>query len=454
MQAPMAVNDEISHFSRAYEVSRGTLLTERRADGNLGGTVPYTAAAFDAMYNFAPGSKPTPLQLRTSIASLGKNSIDEPHKQLQGYSNTAQYAPTAYLPQAIAIGFARLVNMTVLHTIYLVRLTVLACFIALTAMAIRIMPNKKWLLAVIGLLPMTMQEAASMSQDALLIGCCLLFIACFCYVYKTKKLAINMWRRTIPLWPLIMLATVYVSLAKFVYFPLFLILLFIPVKTFGSAQRRIKLLTLWLAIPFVLLTVWNGLTAKQGVSEGQRLAVNSVGIYPPATATEGIKSLLHPKYTAKLLFHTYIDQAENKQVIPDYITESFFGKFTSFFIPTPSWYIVTVATTLLFGFFIVDQDALVFSRRIKLTMLGAFVIAIAGITFSMYFYTTTAGADFINGVQGRYFLPLIGFLIFFCNWPSFIVIVNRLRSRAILTGLLIGNLAFMQIILYQWFWKI
>lgn len=448
----MAVNDEIAHFSRAYEISNGVLVTKKLDNGNLGGYVPHAFTDMDGL-NFENNSlkpKPNPTFLKAGMDKLKDVSINQVDKVEIAYSNSALYSPITYAPQAIAVLISRMFDLSFFTSFIFTRFVVLALFIAIVAAAIRIAPTKKWAFLAIALLPMCIQQASSVSGDALIIAFSLLFVASFLYIYKNKTFILKLNKRSLSLLPILLIAVTYVSLAKPVYFPLFLSLLFLPKELYLSKLHRLRVLLIILGIPFLLLVTWNGIAASQGNAEAQRLSVATVGIYPPDTK-EGIKSLLNPAYTAELLFHTYIDQQNNKQEVPDFIVQGFFGKFTAFYITPPAWYMLTVGFALLLGLFMVDK-AMAISRRVKLVTLLGLVIACIGITFSMFFITTTAGQDFINGVQGRYFIPLVVFTLFFItNSKTLIAVKNGIKTKTILLGLIIFNLAFMEFSVLQWF---
>lgn len=451
LQPPMAVNDEISHFSRAYEVSHGHLLSKRYPNGIVGGEVPNIFTDLDGINTYRGYQKPDPALLKAGIERAKPISINQERLVQISYSNTALYSALSYLPQAIVIKAGSLLDASVITTFYATRLVVLLLFAALVALAIRITPYKKWFFALIGLLPMSVQQAASVSIDAFVIAFCLLFMACFLHVYATGKFAYKLKHRAMSLLPIMFFCVLYVSLAKFVYFPLFLTMFFLPRSAFQPAAQRLRTIGLVLFIPLLLVIAWNAAVSSRGVHEAQRLAVNSVGIYPLDTV-DGLKKLVQPAFTAELLLHTYVDQQTAGHDIPNYITEGFFGKFTSYYIATPTWYVITVGLSLLLAGFMTVRKRLTFGPRLRLLTLAALFIAWTGITFSMFFYTTNKDANFINGVQGRYFIPLIIFTLLLAGRRPLAAVADSTKTRALLVGLIIFNLLYMQTALLQWFW--
>ena len=82
----------------------------------------------------------------------------------------ASYTPANYLPQIAAALIGRLTGARPLLVFYLGRLFALAAFIALVAFAIDVTPVLKWGFCAAALLPMTLFMAASWSADSLTIG--------------------------------------------------------------------------------------------------------------------------------------------------------------------------------------------------------------------------------------------------------------------------------------------
>jgi uncharacterized membrane protein len=87
----------------------------------------------------------------------------------------ANYGPVGYLPQAVGVGFGRLVGAPPLTCFYLARLANLFAAVALLFFAIRLAPFGRQLLVLLALLPMTMFELASVSCDALTISGAMFF---------------------------------------------------------------------------------------------------------------------------------------------------------------------------------------------------------------------------------------------------------------------------------------
>lgn len=90
---------------------------------------------------------------------------------------TVNTIPTAYLPQAVGISLARILGLGPLWLISLGKLFNLIFFAAVSYSAMRLMPKAKEITAGVCLTPMVLHLAGSMSYDAYVLGMCFLFTA-------------------------------------------------------------------------------------------------------------------------------------------------------------------------------------------------------------------------------------------------------------------------------------
>ena len=93
------------------------------------------------------------------------------------FSAAAVYPPVPYIPSAIGIRIGRTFGASAWMLILLARLAELAVFIALLTLAIRRLPSRAWILAVVALMPVALFQAATVSADAITNALALLVIA-------------------------------------------------------------------------------------------------------------------------------------------------------------------------------------------------------------------------------------------------------------------------------------
>ncbi len=200
-----------------------------------------------------------------------------------------------YYPQALGLFLGRFFGFSVYGGVVFSRLCNLLVFLALAYFAIRITPILKHAMAVIGLFPITLYQAASDSPDAMLNGFCFLFIAmCFFYAYGEKE-SLD-WKDACKL----SLVLSVVFLCKYVYVCLGLLVFLIPVKKFGNRKAYWKSFGIGLA----LLVIFGGaaLLAAASIVSGGQAAAGAQGMSQTQYLLE------HPKFILQMLITTFLNK--------------------------------------------------------------------------------------------------------------------------------------------------
>jgi uncharacterized membrane protein len=166
---PFQVPDEPVHFYRAWDISQGHLVT-RRQPGRIGGELPASLWKLEQeLVNGMPGNverKITVGQIRAGLSV----PLDPGVRTFLAFPNAAIYTFVPYIPQTLVILAGRGLGAPPLATFYAARLATLLAATFLTAYAIRRAPALRWLLVLIALTPMALHQRASVSADALTIA--------------------------------------------------------------------------------------------------------------------------------------------------------------------------------------------------------------------------------------------------------------------------------------------
>jgi uncharacterized membrane protein len=175
---PMQCPDEGSHAIRCFHLSRGRLLPDGVADGFHTGRVP---ASLNQLFNV--------MCPRTALNSPQRYLTADEFRYFRSIRlQTDPEAPTwfgmlsytcfvPYVPQAAGIYLVRKLDGSVLTAFYAGRLAnLLVCVLALH-LALRLMPFYRNVLGAVALLPVSVQQMATLSADALGIAACFLFTA-------------------------------------------------------------------------------------------------------------------------------------------------------------------------------------------------------------------------------------------------------------------------------------
>lgn len=373
--------DEYSHFLRSYEVSRGYMTSEGNGGNDL----------FSYGRTFNSGLIPEfSAKDHVSLWDIGENAkqeIDKKNTQFYGFGNTALYAPTSYFPQAIGIRITDLFTDRPVALAYGGRIANMLCFGLIFFLAIRFTPVGKNFIALLGLVPINIQSANSMSADALALALTVAMVVFVMYMrYKEK----GVMRKSQLV--LMYVVTGFLCLCKVVYMPFCLLLFLIPRERFRSKKNY------WAHVicagAMILILSFGWLAIASGY-----LCESQPGVDTAAQLTGIIKG------PAAFLM-TFVRSLDTFGIT--YLTEMMGSNL--------GWLNIPVSALLAFGYLLIL--ILQFSRnddmektqmdRLSKVMLGGVSVLVFGLTFvTLYGQWTAYGYDKILGVQGRYFLPLL-----------------------------------------------
>jgi hypothetical protein len=229
---PLQVPDGAAHFVRANGIAELDIF-------KFSHTIPASFTKFFLPYD----------RLRTNIREkiqpediLAGNNIPL-NPSIRSVEDIAQLCPDyviPYIPQSISIAIAKMFFRSPLALFYLARLGNLLTLLLLIYFAIKITPVGNWVFFLLGLMPMTLFQAASSSYDGLLIALSMLLIALFLrYALDDEK---NLGTRDLLL---LFGISILLALCKPPYYLLIVCFLFIPVRKIGS---RVKYYAIFLAL--------------------------------------------------------------------------------------------------------------------------------------------------------------------------------------------------------------
>ncbi|MFZ2126041.1 MAG: DUF2142 domain-containing protein [Candidatus Microsaccharimonas sp.] len=171
---PLTGADEEAHFVRAYGISQGDFRLYDTRQVSVPESFRKTLGCYQTktsepgvMYDYDYSQYGVSKKLSLSCA-LGVPL--EGDKAELVYTSAQSYSPTTYIPQVIAIFIGRVFDAPIVVMVYLVRLLVLAAYIFMVVVAIRLLPIRKWALAGIALLPTPMILLTNPGGDYMLFG--------------------------------------------------------------------------------------------------------------------------------------------------------------------------------------------------------------------------------------------------------------------------------------------
>jgi len=413
--------DEATHFSRAYQISTGQFRATKLGAHHYGGPIPINISNMEdtAVTDIIHSAK-TNLAWKAHIGYY-KTYLKQTHPDKnivnKYFASSAIYSPVSYAPQSIGIYLARSFRFPVLLYDYVGRVFGAAAFLAMVYFAIRLAPRGKWALFAIAILPTSLAAAATLSPDALLNGAALLLLGAFLNALLSRKTASYKLLLTI------LGAILILSLAKQAYFLFALLpLLLPPRRVFGSIKRYILWNFIFIAMALIATFGWYS-------------QISEISPYTYLESRPAIHINQHEQQSY-ILHHpiTYLGT----------LLWQMFGHFNSKFIEAVGLYTWKgIVMPYLFIFWIYIGLLIAFiktryeqgidyglkARQYKLLKYGPIIIGFGTsvlIFTALYLSFNPVGSQNIEGVTGRYFIPLLPLLI-----P--ITILARKRNKPMLT---------------------
>ena len=220
----MSEPDSKSHYFRATDVSEGHLISKRDADGNASGEF--------AIPEDWTGSSEDNVRLSAyEAAQYSSYSIREEEETVHTFNNTALYSPFSYLPQAIGLLIGRLLTGKITWIIYAGRIANFLMIGLVYLMAVTLMPYSKRYIIWAALMPMNLHQAVSLSPDGMVSALVVLMLSAVCMLRFREDA-----RLTGRVIALLYLTSFFLSQYKIVYVGVCLLLFLIPKERFKSIR--------------------------------------------------------------------------------------------------------------------------------------------------------------------------------------------------------------------------
>lgn len=396
---PFQIADEFSHFFRAYQVSLGQFVAQTRYN-TQGGVLPVSLLKLSGRFADLPYHHDQKTSLR-KILDARQIPLDPDRKTFCYFPVSANYTALVYAPQALAIAVGRWTGLRPLGLFYLGREAALITWTVAGYFTLRLAPALGWAIMLLMLMPMSLASAASVSADGITNAICLLFTAL-------------VWRQSVggnKIGPHIDAAnrlavfalSIGVTLCKFAYLPLVLLVLLIPLSRLGGKERWGKFVVGLIVVNLFVSFAWLRVTAGTGlvlrpdrpdVNVSRQLAFleSHPMAFFPATA-RGLAG------DGTFLLHSFI---------------GYLGWLDNPVSPVVVW---LYWLALIFACWPIEGDPPA-PARWHLAVVAASICA-STLIFAMFDYLgwTPVGSSRVSGVQGRYFIPL-GAALFILVWGT------------------------------------
>jgi uncharacterized membrane protein len=433
---PIYTPDESHHLYRAFQVSEGVWMAEYRQDLHGGGEIPRSLPQFveESVRNGLDAFKKPNYNIDDIIALYSQDNKLNPEDRVYfPFPNVAVYSPVPYIPQAIAMYIGRLFDASPAILFLLGRLANLIVGILLTYYAIKLSPTLKWFLVLMGLMPMTIAQYASLSADTLTIATAILF---FSLVMRARISVTDTKERKFILIASIIVSAIALGMCKQAYFPMVFLVFLIPLKFFNNKwSLYLSFLFLLFVMAIVPPVLWN-------------MSVKHMYVNPHGQSIDERSQYLLDNPVAYVIAIL--------RVLFSYDTSLFYFDST---IGRLGWLTVKLPFVMhIIPYFVLLFLSAILNRKDRQSWFeGLFVFGLA--VFNVILILTTVfiawSKDFenIDGVQGRYFIPLLPLFALALSNRAFVFRPENKRWKLYLLLFILYSMLSTLFFSFLWFYK-
>ena len=371
----------------------------------------------------------------TYISFSGQN-----YEKAQSLHAPVNTIPSVYFLPATGITVARIMGLNSIYLVLFGRMANLILFILFGTLGIYFLPKFKEFIFLVSLLPTTIELAASYSYDAVMISSMIFFVSYVFFLAHEKK------EFDIKDLVIVSLIAGLVLPCKMVYFPMLLMLFSIPLYKFkfrGKVDGKIKKenIAFFLASAVVVLLSWvfaMYLVNRATVVGYSTSTTSSLEWAGEESYTIGY--LLHNKLKAvKLFYNTLLLQLE-------YYHKTMFGAYLGHAddvvgIPYIGFLVLNIG--MIFSVFGEAKEKQLLVKERVLTGISIFFVIFL-VLLSMLIAWTPISSEFIEGVSGRYFIPVLLPLLMICR-NNKIAIKDETKRNIIFLFILINAISLLKI---------
>lgn len=377
MIAPFQSPDEFNHITRAYLLSKGSIILDAPAGNDSGGMIDSGLATYFAAYDVLPFKKDRKL----SADEIGSAKIIKWSgiKEFRAIPNMAPNFPIIYMPQAIGLTLGEKLGLTINTSYMIARFMALLSVALILFAAFKIYPVNPLTIALL-ITPMSVFQFSSASLDGIATAVAILSIATFLRI-ATEKENSSPWHFYTLTLSVILVATSRAHLQT--------LLALVLVASLYIKKKKYFYVS---AFAFLFVLAWLVIAIKTTIGFEGRVG------YPPSSVA--LFYIKHPLAFFDVLMATL----SNSNLVKFY-WESFLGNLgwldTQF---SQKEYKFFSICTILIGLLSVSVKNLKTEWIPRFVLLFSTFFSILLIFISQLVAWTKHPASLIDGVQGRYFL--------------------------------------------------
>jgi len=406
---PFQKYDETPHFTRAVALSQGQFFCK-----NNQLTVPLDLGELHRQFNF---QKVLLDNEKFPINTIDISKVRGSYKNVSEQVGGCNLNFLGYIPNTIGVILGVATDRPIL-IFYFGRIFGFIFFLILFILSLKIInPKFKYLLWFYALTPLVVHQVTAFSYDVVIFSLIPVLFALFVNLLQNKKLSLFSW---VAVWSIITV----IGLIKIVYYPL--ILLFLLTDFYNLETVKAKAVYILKSIVLLSLT-----------------AVIVFGVTRLGTAVSTYTPYVNPTIQKKLILK---DPIYFLSALKNTIVSNWFDDYKST-VAVYGWKNSFPSTDLVYYLYflgivwVIQKTSKNLSPKFN-PLLSVFrLLIIIGIIFSiylaMYLTWSVVGESTVKGVQGRYYLPFLPFILIILS-ELWLYLKNKYILRNIFLALILA----------------
>lgn len=400
---PFQVADENAHFYRAVQLSQFEIFPSRYENtvgGNIPGSLIESADRLQSGIPFNPQSK---FSLSLLHAEL-QRKVDEKDTKFIGFPNTALYSPIPYLFTGSALWLLKKFSLPPPLYLYLARVTNSLFAVTLVFIGLMIFPSLTFPVVLLSFIPMFSFQMASTSADSVMFGLAVVYCCSLARAFTDSK---SFAGSDLSYFIVSTISFALLVLCKQAYVPLGLPLAVLLFKNFKD--KKLLLLKLAVAL-FVALPVFYWNYRIQSFFTPTRLDV-------PIDPGSQLRFIIS---SPKLFIELFLGSVWSSRGVLWQQMIGVLGWLDTWLNPKINDFL---GFLLLASVFMVPRPFPRVGRTTRLLILNGIILSALLVVVLIYMSWNPPGyLENIDGLQGRYFLPLLPFAFLIGLFqPSFLL---------------------------------
>jgi uncharacterized membrane protein len=402
---PFSVPDEPHHYQASYMIS-GHILFDKD---------PFMVDSRHFIYCATYGHQNVPDDY-LRLMDEGIYILRGEAELMSLYEPNNTHYPIYYFPQALGISIARIIGLSFFGLFYMGRFFNLAFYLLCVTFSLKRLKAFRLPIFLIGLMPMTMHQAASFSYDNFINAISILFIAyAISCIYERESFQ---WRDYFVL----MVTSVLLAPTKMVYLPIALLVFIVAWRWKDTVKKKAWILAASIfAASAIAAAAAFMIIFYAGMSDLAGDQLNWEG---------------RPNYTMSFVFANPIETLKIFiRTLQHFYESYFYGLFGQYLsgltMDLPRWYMNIIILLIFAGLLYGKKDEWQPSKLERLIYFTICGMVVFLSLMAMFLTWTSQGLPVVYGVAGRYFIPILPLALLMLRFKKILIPYKAFRNSVI-----------------------